>query len=366
MDRRHFVGLLPIFVQACVSAGAAADTTLDGTIRASLLEYDVPGLQIAATVHGNSDLTAAFGVRDSVSKEPVTDETIFEAASLSKPVFAFLVNQLSENGQLDLDRPLLEYLGGPYSHEEDPFHSGLHSSLDVVQDPRFSRITARMVLSHTSGLPNWAVAKPLKLVANPGSEWNYSGEGYVFLQRVVEHITNSSLQTLADQIVFQPFGMTSSTFVWSDRIASLIAIGHDKLGHSQPLKRHVTALAPTSLYTTASDYVRFFGALASPATTQVRQLSAQMRTRTATADPRLQMYWGLGLGLEKLDRETLFFHWGSDPGYNCFAMGSERTGYAFTFLTNSDNGLEAAPRITNHLIRGPHPLFRSKYLKPNG
>ena len=94
-------------------------------------------------------------------------------------------------GKLDLDRPLMTYLPGPYRHVQNPFAPGVS---DVVTDPRFGRITARMVLSHTSGLPNWSRHQPLALSSEPGTTWSYSGEGYVFLQQVVETIAGQDLQ----------------------------------------------------------------------------------------------------------------------------------------------------------------------------
>jgi CubicO group peptidase (beta-lactamase class C family) len=123
--------------------------------------------------------------------QPLAPGAIFEAASLSKPIFAAAVLTLVQQGKLDLDRPLASYLSGPYRHEQNPFG---HGPSDVVTDPRLARVTARMVLSHTSGLPNWSRHQPLSFLANPGQKWSYSGEGYVYLQHVVETITGEDLQ----------------------------------------------------------------------------------------------------------------------------------------------------------------------------
>jgi CubicO group peptidase (beta-lactamase class C family) len=114
---------------------------------------------------------AGFGVKDAARREPVDAETVFEAASLSKSVFAYGVLALCHAGLLDLDTPLTHYL---------PDRS-------LCRDPRLEAITARTVLSHTTGFPNWRQrGKPLTIDRVPGESFGYSGDGYLYLQRVVE------------------------------------------------------------------------------------------------------------------------------------------------------------------------------------
>ena len=136
------------------------------------------------------------------AQTPLDTATIFEAASLSKPVFAYLVLRLADRGEFDLDRPLLEMLEYPR----------------VAHDERSKRITARMVLSHGTGLPNWG-GERLTLQFDPGTAYGYSGEGFVFLQKAIERVTGRSLEALARREVFQPLGMTRSSFVWQERFA---------------------------------------------------------------------------------------------------------------------------------------------------
>jgi len=139
---------------------------------------------------------------NAATKKPVTNETVFEAASLSKPVFAYGVLKLVDQGKLDLDTPLNKYLGNNY---------------DVVDDPRINLITARHVLSHTSGFPNWRDndrTKNLLIHFTPGDKWSYSGEGMVYLSKVIEKITGLSLEDFMQQTVLQPLGMTSSSYIW--------------------------------------------------------------------------------------------------------------------------------------------------------
>src|SRR5215475_4594580 len=153
-----------------------SDTTVDriagrleSDVPVLMKAADVPGLSIALVRNGNVAWVRAFGVKDSKSKAPVTDETVFEAASLSKPVFAYAVLKLVDAGQIDLDKPLNQYLPGDY---------------DVGQDPRLSQVTARRVLSHTTGFPNWR-SGALKIHFTPGERFSYSGEGFVYLSKVI-------------------------------------------------------------------------------------------------------------------------------------------------------------------------------------
>lgn len=126
---------------------------LEKSLPLLMKEADVPGLPIALVREGKLIWQRGFGVANAKTNEPVTDATVFEAASLSKPVFAYAVLKLVDAGKFDLDKPLNEYLPGNY---------------DVGDDPRLSQITARRVLTHTTGFPNWR-NKELKIYLAPGT-----------------------------------------------------------------------------------------------------------------------------------------------------------------------------------------------------
>lgn len=181
---------------------------------------DVPGLSIAVVQNARVIWAGAFGTVNDSAHTPLDAETIFEAASLSKPVFAYIVLRLAERGEFDLDRPLFEMLEYPR----------------LAHDERSKRITARMVLSHGTGLPNWGGEK-LTLGFNPGTAYGYSGEGFVFLQEVLERVAGHSLDALARREVFQPLGMTRSSFVWQERFAGNAAYAKDWLWNVAPVNR---------------------------------------------------------------------------------------------------------------------------------
>src|SRR5258708_20225 len=217
---------------------------LEKQIPALMRLGDVPGLSIAILQNGQIHWQHSFGVKNTKANDPVTDDTIFEAASLSKPVFAYAVLKLVDQGKLALDTPLSSYLPKPY-----------------IEDPLLAKITARIVLSHRTGFRNWRNDQPLKIYFTPGERFSYSGEGYVYLQTVVEQITGKPLNDVITELVFTPLGMASSSYVWRPVFDALTATGHYPDAHSVDLwKPHHSASAST-LNTTAHDYALFLSAI---------------------------------------------------------------------------------------------------------
>jgi CubicO group peptidase (beta-lactamase class C family) len=219
-----------------------------------LEKADVPGLSVSLIRDGELVWIGAFGVMNAETKKPVNNETVFEAASLSKPVFAYAILKLVDEGKLNLDTPLNKYLGNNY---------------DVVNDDRINLITARRVLSHTSGFPNWRDndgTKTLLIHFTPGEKFSYSGEGIVYLSKVAEKITGMAFEDFMQKYALQPLGMTASSYIWQDRFDALKAYRHDMIGklsgRNQPPGGHAGAVpeqgnAAASLCTTAGDYAKF-------------------------------------------------------------------------------------------------------------
>ena len=168
--------------------------------------------------------------------------------SLTKQVVAYIAMRLVDQGKLDLDQPLASYLP--------------HPDLD---DPRSRQVTARMVLSHTSGLPNWRPdSGELVFNSDPGTRYGYSGEGYVWLGMVIEKLTGLPLAEVAQREVFQPLGMTRSSLVWEERFAGDMAVPHADGPVPVQVRTTGNANAAASLRTTGPDYGRFIAALLGP------------------------------------------------------------------------------------------------------
>jgi CubicO group peptidase (beta-lactamase class C family) len=297
---------------------------------------DVPGLQLAYVESGEIIATAAFGYADSAHVVPVTDATVFEAASLSKPVFAYAVLRMVDRGEWDLDQPLWDIL----EYER------------LAHDDRAKELTTRHVLTHTTGLPNWG-GTPLEFDADPGERWGYSGEGFVYLQRAVEKQTGLTLEQIGMQEVFEPLGMLATHYVWIAPFDSLAAIPHDELGFPSRRRTPEAGSAAGSLHTTATDYARFVSAIIGgeglAAETHAAMLTAGSDLKEAAWDDnpeaRDHLFWGLGWGLQEGRRGPSFWHWGDQGTARCFVLAYPEDGDALVYFTNSENGLAIGPAI---------------------
>jgi len=323
----------------------------------------VQGVQIAVIGGGTTAWHASFGLANADSKAPVTDASVFEAASLSKPVFAYAVLTLVDAGLIDLDTPVSKYLPGQY---------------DVGDDARLDLITPRHVLSHQSGFPNWrAGSDSLKIHFAPGDRFSYSGEGFVYLAAAVERITGRTLEAFMRRTVFEPLGMASSSYVWQDRYESLKVYNHSLLGDLAGRRTPWRANAAASLHTTAEDYARFVSAVFAgkglrPATARAL-MTPQSRPdergiNTATAAPTGRfapsLAWGLGIGLEQEGEAWSLWHWGDNGTTKAYVAASPRRRIGVVFFANSENGLLLAPPIVADVMGGESPAF--SWLKQRG
>ena len=306
----------------------------------------VPGMSMAVIKNGEIFWTGSFGVKSSKTGEAVTDDTIFEAASLSKPVVAYAVLKLVDAGKFDLDVPLNRYLGNNY---------------DVGDDPRLNQITARKVLSHTSGFPNWRPrrSKTLKINFTPGEKFSYSGEGFVYLAKIVEKLTGKDLNTFIRETVLKPLKMNKSSFDWEPEFFKAKGFIHDGFGtpRGQNAERGVNAAA--SLHTTASDYARFVAAV-------LKGKGLKKSTRNLMVTPVVSVdskespnvSWGLGWGLEKTPEGRTFFHWGDNGFSKAYVVANDKTKDAVMFFTNGSNGLSFLSEILEYGIGGSHPSVK--------
>jgi CubicO group peptidase (beta-lactamase class C family) len=298
-----------------------------------LRESGVPGLSIAVVRGGQVAWTGAFGTANDSAKSPLDTATVFEAASLSKPVFAYAVLRLADRGELDLDRPLAELLEYPR----------------LAHEPRARRITARMVLSHATGLPNWG-GDTLRLDFEPGTGYGYSGEGFLYLQKALERATGRSLDELAAREVFRPLGMTRSSFVWQERFAGREAWATSWLWRVAPVNRYADGNAAASLVTTAADYGRFVSAVLagrglSPA------MWKQFLTPVRETDPGIHI--GLGVRLEDGPAGPRFFHSGSNGRrFTCYMAGDLGSGLGLVFFTGAYDGTTLVRPLASRVLGG--------------
>jgi CubicO group peptidase (beta-lactamase class C family) len=302
-----------------------------------------PGAVVTLLQQPNSPEHLCFGVTSQEGGQPITPQTVIQAASLGKPVFAYMVLKLCELGLLDLDAPLCDYLPGPLLENE----------------PRLPLITARRVLSHTTGLPNWSSEEaPLALAFTPGESFSYSGEGYMYLQRAVERLTKQPLHILMQSEWLPALGMPGSSFIWREADEEQMAHAH-KQGQQYAEYRFVEALSAASLYTTPVDFTRFVAQVLYPPDTDAHHLSPHWRetmlSPQVSAGPG--MAWGLGWGLAQVGGGTLAWQWGDNGGYKHVAVFSPAIQLGMIVLTNNQQGSQVWKNILANSIDPQGSIF---------
>lgn len=336
---------LTVSVHAQEPAARTAVSRLEKNIPSLIRDNYIPALSAAYIREGKPVWHAHFGTAQATDKTPVTDSTIFEAASLSKVATAYAALRLVDAGRLHLDTPLYAYLGNNY---------------EIGDDPRIKGITARRVLSHSAGFPNWRNRGDSLLPVNfdPGSRFGYSGEGFVFLAKVMEKITGMPLEQLLQQSVFVPLGMTHSSMVFHPAQRQLYATRHSWLGKPSWLADYPNANAAASLRTTAMDYATFLAAVLNGtglSESSRRQMFAS-QVKVDTAKP--QLAWGLGIGLEITPKGRYCWHWGDQGDAKALFVADIDTRNGLVYFTNSANGLAIAPEMTGLALgNGPRDIL---------
>ncbi|HEY8561119.1 MAG TPA: serine hydrolase [Pyrinomonadaceae bacterium] len=336
----------------------AAVARLEKDLPALMKAADIPGVSIALVRNGKPVWTRGFGVVNSETKEAVREETVFEAASLTKPVFAYAVLKLVDAGKLDLDAPLNKYLPGSYDVAPD--------------DARIDQVTARRVLSHTTGFPNWRAprnSKTLPVYFTPGERFSYSGEGFVYLSKAVEKITGMKFDEYVRQSVFAPLGMTNSALAFEERHKKTKTFNHDLLGNPAGQGEGATPNAAGSLLTTSGDYAKFVAAVldGTGLKKETRRLmtTAQIRvdeaclvcTERAPEKLSSEIGWGLGWGLQMTDEGKSFWHWGDNGNNKAFIVAFEKQKDGIVLLTNGANGLSILKEILADGLGGKQPAL---------
>lgn len=332
----------PLSVQDDPDSIAAA---MDALVPELLEKAYIPGLAVAVIRDGRVVWDGAYGVRNVDTGEPVTHETVFEAASLTKPLFAYAVMHLVEDGKIDLDKPIIDYL------DLDEIESFLDHpvTMEGFEFGWFKQITARHLLSHSSGLPHGERARPYPLQFAPGSDYRYSAEGYRLLQLAVEKLTRSRATSLVEKTVLKPLGMTRTSLVWRDEFGNDVANGHDRAGDAQSLRRYTEPHAAASLYTTAADYAKFVCAVLNDTGLDETTVRDMLEPQIAVGD---SVSWALGFGLQNDENGTAFWQWGDYVIFRNFVLAYPRQKTGVVYLTNSNFGLSVCERLVQEAVGG--------------
>lgn len=329
---------------------STSSATIDKIVSKLMDTAEVTGLALGIINDNKIAYVKSYGYKNKATGTLNDTATCFYAASLAKPLFAYLVMQLVDQGKIDLDKPISTYLPKPLPEYE------LYK--DLAGDERWKLITARNCLAHTTGFPNWRDLNPrnnrkLEIFFTPGERYAYSGEGLYLLQLVVETITGRRLDDLAQEMIFIPFGMRRTSFLWQRTFESDYAVGHtvneDTIQKNKPMR----ANAAGSMETTIADYARFMEAVMQgrglSQTSRKEMLTSQIRihtkhefpslnTDTTTANDKIQLSYGLGWGLFTSDYGNAFFKEGHGDGWQHYTISIPGKKYSLIIMTNSDNG----------------------------
>ena len=299
---------------------------LEDFVDKQMISRQVPGFSLAIIHKGNVAYVKNFGVKNAATRVPVDEETIFEACSISKPVFAYFVLKQVEKGVLDLDKPLCEYYLDP----------------DVeLSDPNYQLLTARMVLCHASGLPNWRSQDSRKLVfmSAPGVTYGYSGEGYQLLARVLCHVLMKTDVELNDQFqedVVNPLGIRSMNFTWDKSLESLKAFSHR---NGEPTDNSSQGPADWfgaagSLHTNARDYAKFLVAIMDQDDRIGKQLlELQLALPAEPNEPPRSM----GFPHKIVRGRVRYFHLGNNTDTRAYCHFYQPEGIGVVMFGNCDN-----------------------------
>ncbi len=316
------------------SSPAAPDWAPSRDDLAALLDaFDVPGLSMVTLKDCTPSAPVNVGAATLDPQTPVGDDTVFETASLSKPVFAYLVLALAEEGVIDLDRPIVRDF-----------------SYDRIADlDRYRQITPRMVLSHRTGLPNWVgdTSDPdrrdrISFIAEPGETFSYSGEAFELLRKFIEAQTGEALNDLF-RAQFASL-MPQSTFALP--LPAGVALTRGYRSSRDPASGRdldnltASANAAGSLVATARDYAAFLGHICARKGLSPETYAAMFEPVTPTPPgvfPAPAAY-GLGWAIMTIGPETIILHGGDNDEFRSLAAIFPQADEAMVVLTNGRNG----------------------------
>jgi len=288
------LAMLPFAASAAEPAPHPIPTraALDAEVAQAMTAAQANGLAIAVIDDGKVVHVAAYGQRNAKG-DPLQTDTVMYGASLTKAVFAYTVMQLVEEGRLDLDRPVGEYLDKPLT--EYPAEDAYGPWPDLAGDPRWKTITARHLLTHSSGFANFAYLEPdgkLRFHFDPGTRYAYSGEGLILLQYVIERGLGLDLGAEMQRRVFDRFGMPNTSMIWRPDFATNLADGWTEDGAVEPHDERSRVRAAGSMDTTIADLATFAAAFVNgeglSATSTAAMTAAQLPITTPSQFPTLQ------------------------------------------------------------------------------
>lgn len=322
-------------------------------IRTMLRETGVPGISLAVIRHNKVVFAKGYGFKTAGGKERVNRHTVFEAASLSKSFLVYTVHRLIDEGRFNLDTPMYRYL--------DP-------GTLLNYDDRYKKITPRMILSHSSGLENWRMEhnpEKLEIVADPGTAYVYSGEGYTWLSAVLEVMLQQSYSNYIRDMVLSPLAL-KDVYLAYDTLKNEpgnYATGHDQFGHAFPKWKNVYPVPAGGIHLTAREYARLvIGIFNGKNLSAARERDLKSPIIRLNADTTIGHFFGPGFEILYSGGDTIISHGSSNTGFKGLVFYSTVSGNGFVLLTNADRGKWMAKYVSD-ITAGLNinPIFKGLY-----
>lgn len=342
-----------------IDGSSIAELTLDTSIQTLVDAANVTGFTVTIFNEDSVVYQKAFGYSNVDENDSLNVDEVFYAASFSKAVFGYLVAQLTNEGIIDLDKPLQEYFGTPIP--ELQFEKEWRGFKNLANDDRYQKITGRMCLSHTTGFPNWRWISrggeftpegDIFFYFDPGTEYSYSGEGMMLLQYAIEQITGKGLEQLAQERVFSPLGMKMTSYLWQDRFENNYCNGHKTDQSVIDKDKADETAAAGSMSTTPVDYSKFltkiFELYSNHSSITKLMFSPNVRIHSkqqfgplsmekTTENDRVDLSYGLGWGILESPFGHGYFKEGHGEGFQHYSILFPEKQIGILIMSNSDN-----------------------------
>ena len=309
----------------------------DPKIENLLEQHKIPSISIGYIQEGKLKQVRSFGVQK--QKIPSSDNSIYKVASLTKPVTAIVVLKLIENGDLKLDEPISKYYIDP----------------DIKNHQYLNKITTRHILSQQSGFPNWRYlteSNKLDFEFESGTKFQYSGEGFEYLRKVIEHKLKKTFEQIASEVLFSPLGMNDTYFYWTPEInENDYAFEHDENGKLIQLEKYYTTNTAANLMTTVNDYSKFLIHIMNGAGLSDNLYSEFLKTQV-NEKKGIDRNLGMQLLSNLPNNEYALMHTGGDYGTKAIAIMLPKTKRGLVLFSNSENGMVLWQKIISEYFGG--------------
>ncbi|MCD1118511.1 class A beta-lactamase-related serine hydrolase [Chryseobacterium turcicum] len=314
--------------------GDSRQSKLTDNLEQLLKSNNIPTLGLGIIEDGKLTEIKVYGKLN--DKTSASYNSLFNVASLTKPITAITVLRLVSLGKWNLDEPLDKYF----------------IDSDIAKDPRYKKLTTRLILSHQTGFPNWRWMnndKKLRFEFDPGTKYQYSGEGFEYLRKALENKFHKSLEELAKELVFQPLDMKDTSYIWNEKTCSeRMILGYNNSGKPYEIVKNKTPNAADDLVTSVEDYGKFLvGVLNNDLLSS--KIAEEMKTKQI--ETKKNKFFGLGFEIYDLgNNEIALSHGGSDKGVNTIVFLLPKTKKGLIIFTNAENGYKIYEPLVNHYL----------------